>query len=82
MNCARTVALRGDSGVEELLASEPRRPTDLDAVTFPPRPPDEDAVFSELFRVLRPGGRFQIADVTIQSPVSEERRRNIDLWTG
>jgi SAM-dependent methyltransferase len=44
--------------------------------------PDKDAVFSELFRVLVPGGRLQIADVTIQRPVSEEARRNIDLWTG
>jgi SAM-dependent methyltransferase len=44
--------------------------------------PDKDAVFGELFRVLAPGGRLQIADVTIQNPVSEEGRRNIDLWTG
>jgi len=44
--------------------------------------PDKDAVFAEIFRVLRPGGRMQIADVTIQTPVSEEGRRDIDLWTG
>jgi arsenite methyltransferase len=44
--------------------------------------PDKDAVFSEIFRVVRPGGRLQIADVTIQQPVSEEGRRDIDLWTG
>ena len=44
--------------------------------------PDKDAVFSEIHRVLVPGGRIQIADVTIQNPVSEEGRRNIDLWTG
>jgi len=44
--------------------------------------PDKDAVFAELYRVLVPGGRMQIADVTIQNPVSEEGRRKIDLWTG
>jgi arsenite methyltransferase len=44
--------------------------------------PDKDAVFSEIHRVLRSGGRIQLADVTIQNPVSEEGRRKIDLWTG
>jgi len=44
--------------------------------------PDKDAVFAEIHRVLTPGGRIQIADVTIQNPVSEEGQRNIDLWTG
>ena len=44
--------------------------------------PDKEAVFAEIGRVLRPGGRLQIADVTIQRAVSEEGRRDIDLWTG
>ena len=44
--------------------------------------PDKGAVFSEIHRVLTPAGRIQIADVTIQTPVSEEGRRNVDLWTG
>ena len=44
--------------------------------------PDKDAVFAEIFRVLAPDGRIQIADVTIQNPVSAEGRRDIDLWTG
>jgi arsenite methyltransferase len=43
---------------------------------------DKDAVFAEIYRVLVPGGRIQVADVTIQRPVSEEGKRNIDLWTG
>jgi arsenite methyltransferase len=44
--------------------------------------PDKDTVFAEIYRVLRSGGRIQLADVTIQQPVSEEGKRNIDLWTG
>ena len=44
--------------------------------------PDKELVFTEISRVLRPGGRIQLADVTIQNPVSEEGKRDIDLWTG
>jgi arsenite methyltransferase len=44
--------------------------------------PDKDAVFAEIKRVLRPGGRLQIADVVIHRAVSEEAKRDIDLWTG
>jgi SAM-dependent methyltransferase len=44
--------------------------------------PDKDAVFDEIDRVLRPGGRLQIADVVIHTEVSEDARDRIDLWTG
>jgi SAM-dependent methyltransferase len=44
--------------------------------------PDKDAVFDEIDRVLRPGGRLQIADVVIHTEVSEDARKRIDLWTG
>ncbi len=44
--------------------------------------PDKDAVFAEIDRVLRPGGRLQIADVVIHTEVSEDARKRIDLWTG
>ena len=44
--------------------------------------PDKDAVFAEIDRVLRPGGRLQIADVVIHQELSEDARQRIDLWTG
>ena len=44
--------------------------------------PDKDAVFDEIDRVLRPGGRLQLADVIIHHEVSEDARSRIDLWTG
>ena len=44
--------------------------------------PDKDAVFDEIDRVLRPGGRLQVADVVIHAEVSEDARKRIDLWTG
>jgi len=34
--------------------------------------PDKDAVYSEIHRVLAPGGRIQIADVTLQNPRERE----------
>jgi arsenite methyltransferase len=43
---------------------------------------DKDAVFDEIDRVLKPGGRLQIADVVIHKEVSEDARKRIDLWTG
>jgi len=43
---------------------------------------DKKLVFSELWRVLRPGGRLQFADIANGKPVPEGALRDIDLWTG
>lgn len=42
---------------------------------------DKRRVFSEIFRVLRPGGRLQFADIANGNSVPESAMRNIDLWT-
>jgi len=43
---------------------------------------DKWAVFAEVFRVLRPGGTLQFADIANGRPVPAEALRDIDLWTG
>jgi SAM-dependent methyltransferase len=43
---------------------------------------DKQAVLAEIFRVLRPGGRLQFADIANGRPVPVEAMRDIDLWTG
>ena len=42
---------------------------------------DKRKVFTEILRVLRPGGRLQFADIANSKPVPESAIRNIDLWT-
>lgn len=44
--------------------------------------PDKSVAFAEVFRVLRPGGRFLYADIMVGNELSESIRRDIDLWTG
>lgn len=43
---------------------------------------DKRQVFSELWRVLRPGGRLQFGDIANGKPVPAGALRDIDLWTG
>jgi len=42
---------------------------------------DKKLVFSEIFRVLRPGGQLQFADIANGRSVPEAAVQNIDLWT-
>jgi SAM-dependent methyltransferase len=44
--------------------------------------PEKDKAFAEIRRVLRPGGRLQLADIVLDAELGEDVRRNIDLWTG
>ena len=44
--------------------------------------PDKMAVFRDMFRVLKPGGRLQIGDIMVHRAVPDEAKSNIDLWTG
>jgi len=44
--------------------------------------PDKFVAYSEVFRVLKPGGRFYYGDIAVGSELSESIRRNVDLWTG
>ena len=42
---------------------------------------DKKQVFSEVWRVLRPGGVLQFGDIANGKPVPEAALHNIDLWT-
>jgi arsenite methyltransferase len=44
--------------------------------------PDKSVAYSEVFRILKPGGRFLYGDIVVRSELSESIRRDIDLWTG
>ena len=44
--------------------------------------PDKDRAYAEAFRILKPGGRFQLADIIVANELSENIRNDIDLWTG
>jgi arsenite methyltransferase len=44
--------------------------------------PDKLVVYKEIYRVLAPGGRLQIADVVVQKALPDDAVADIDLWTG
>jgi arsenite methyltransferase len=44
--------------------------------------PDKAAALAEMYRVLRPGGRLQAADIVLERPVSASAKQDVSLWTG
>jgi ubiquinone/menaquinone biosynthesis C-methylase UbiE len=44
--------------------------------------PDKGKVFSEIYRVLKPGGRFTISDIVSFGTVPDEIREKVELWVG
>lgn len=44
--------------------------------------PDKDAVFKEIFRVLKPGGHFSISDVVLVGELPEGLRKDAEMYAG
>ncbi len=43
---------------------------------------DKQKAFSEIFRVLKPGGQLLLADIIGKEELAEDVRKDIDLWCG
>jgi SAM-dependent methyltransferase len=44
--------------------------------------PDKDLALKEIFRILKPGGRFAISDIALRQALPQEIEKEVAAWTG
>lgn len=44
--------------------------------------PDKDKVFSEVFRVLKPGGKLAVSDIVTDGPLPDAIKQSLSMWAG
>ncbi len=44
--------------------------------------PDKGKVLNEVFRVLKPGGKFAVSDIVTDGPLPDELKKNLSAWAG
>jgi len=44
--------------------------------------PEKESAFKEIYRVLKPGGKFTVSDIVTDGVISDLERKNAALWAG
>ena len=44
--------------------------------------PDKEAAFREIYRVMKPGGKFTVSDIVIDGTITDAERHDAALWAG